>query len=818
MDLWPLPIFPDGSLASSVITTVWIGVFVVCFFNLRFGWVLSGLVIPGYVVPLLIAKPISAVVVLTEGSLTYGIFWLLSDRLSGPGRWSSFFGRDRFMGLILTSVGVRLLFDGWILPLAARHLNEIVGLNVNWQDNLHSFGLIVIALMANQFWKPGYLRGMAQLLVMIAITYAIVRFGLMELTNFRIGAVVYLYEGFASSILASPKAYIILIVTCFIASRMNLRYGWDFSGILIPALLALQWYQPWKIVTSMIEALVIFFLASALLSSRLFASATIEGGRKLLLFFNIGFAYKLLLGHGLAFAGVEHRITDYYGFGYLLPTLIALKAHDKNILARVSRATVQISFMGALAGSLVGFMLTILLPDRSRSAEETKSVAEFQPTVSSASIAANATGAARIDLATGTSSAIRAGEASSLRTALALIDSGRASREARAFLQQAGFRLLALDSGRLAIVPAAGGGFALLFNPRSSRRMALHVPDPATAPSLALGAHALFELQDARWLMIGGASLGEQRSHGATPAAEFTRALDLPLVVIRTGNSPAPLLRVVGRGASLLDLRRLRILLPDLEVDFGIVEDHVSELSLPSESVRRLLAEAPASPLMGPPQRFSAEQLAFIEYDMLEPLLDGGIRDLPTAAAAAAAVGIELEQLPAHDGEPLISLRRVGQRTQLYLIRPGGSGPLLQLTADEGLVQIAAGLFARLKGRAMLIVPNRYRLDGEEAQLLPMISQALVRRAPEGAATIQVRRLPKYVGQRGPLLALDRIEPSGRWGDRLMADLRRAGIAATLVERGPETAGLEVSSSAQLGYLQQAQGGRVAVLWLEAAS
>ena len=37
---------------------------------------------------------------------------------------------------------------------------------------------------------------------------------------------------------------------------MNVRYGWDFSGILIPALIALQWYQLTKIVTSFLEAIV----------------------------------------------------------------------------------------------------------------------------------------------------------------------------------------------------------------------------------------------------------------------------------------------------------------------------------------------------------------------------------------------------------------------------------------------------------------------------------------------------------------------------------------------------------------------------------
>ena len=66
-----LPIFPEGGLASSVITTVWVGVFVVCFFNLRFGWVLSGLVVPGYLVPLVILKPLAAGVIVVEAIITY---------------------------------------------------------------------------------------------------------------------------------------------------------------------------------------------------------------------------------------------------------------------------------------------------------------------------------------------------------------------------------------------------------------------------------------------------------------------------------------------------------------------------------------------------------------------------------------------------------------------------------------------------------------------------------------------------------------------------------------------------------------------------
>ena len=63
-DFFPLYIFPEGSLSASVITTVWVGVLVVVFFNLRLGWLLSGLVVPGYLAPLILAKPWAASVII----------------------------------------------------------------------------------------------------------------------------------------------------------------------------------------------------------------------------------------------------------------------------------------------------------------------------------------------------------------------------------------------------------------------------------------------------------------------------------------------------------------------------------------------------------------------------------------------------------------------------------------------------------------------------------------------------------------------------------------------------------------------------------
>ena len=112
-----LPIFPPASLDSSVTTTVWIGVLVVAFFNLRFGWIFSGLVVPGYLVPLILAKPISAVVIVGEAIVVYLLVWVLSERLPRGSTWSSFFGRDRFFLLI-----------PWYDPIYERdHANKLFG-------------------------------------------------------------------------------------------------------------------------------------------------------------------------------------------------------------------------------------------------------------------------------------------------------------------------------------------------------------------------------------------------------------------------------------------------------------------------------------------------------------------------------------------------------------------------------------------------------------------------------------------------------------------------------------------------------------------
>lgn len=359
-DLLPFHIFPEGSLASSVITTVWVGVAVVAFFNLRFGWSLAGLVVPGYLVPLLLIKPWSVAVIIGEGMVTYLVvhaFSLLGARYLGL---ADFFGRDRFFALVLTSVIVRVAFDAYWLSGLGAFLDANFGLEFDYANNLHSFGLIIVALIANNFWKPGILRGTFWLLVTLAATFALVRFGLMELTNFSVSNLNYLYEDVASSILASPKAYIILLTTAFIASRMNLHYAWEFNGILIPSLLALQWYQPTKLLLTFAEVAVILAAVHLLLKLPFFGNINLSGARKLFFFFSVGFVYKLLLGYGFQFFAPWFKVTDFFAFGYLISTLLALKIHDKDIGIRVTRATLQTSLTAVVVASFVGFALSFI--------------------------------------------------------------------------------------------------------------------------------------------------------------------------------------------------------------------------------------------------------------------------------------------------------------------------------------------------------------------------------------------------------------------------------------------------------------------------
>ena len=356
-DFFPLPIFPIDSASVTLTTTVWVGVVVAVFFNLKLGWNLSALVVPGYLVPLLLSRPTTASVIFLEAIVTYLIARWLSDSLKQLPWWSSFFGRDRFFIIVVISVIVRATFDGWLLPGLGKYIVTEIGWSFDYRNELQSFGLIIVALIANYFWKPGLVRGFMPFMTTLGVTYFIICVFLGSLTNLNLSNFNLMYEDISSSLLASPKSYIILVCTAYLASWINLRYAWDFNGILIPALLGMMLHAPLKIVASCAECILIFSLANLLLSTPWLRNIGIQAGKKLLFFFTICFGVRLFCAHIIPFLSNNTQVTDVFGLGYLLSTLMAVKAHDKRLLVRMLKGTLQVSLVGGITGSLIGFAL-----------------------------------------------------------------------------------------------------------------------------------------------------------------------------------------------------------------------------------------------------------------------------------------------------------------------------------------------------------------------------------------------------------------------------------------------------------------------------
>jgi hypothetical protein len=353
------------ALDSSVITTIWVGAFVVIFFNLRFGWMLTALIVPGYLTPLLIHKPGAVGVIVVEGIITYAIVWCYSEWLSKGRVWSMLFGMDRFFFMMLCAIFVRVMFDGWLLPLFGEWLNRTYHFNFDYGNNLHSFGLTMVALVGNSFMKPGIRKGMFTLTVNVFLTWFITYFILMKFTNFNMAGFSYLYEDVAQNVLASPKTYIIMLTAAFLACRSNLKYGWDFGGNVIPAFLALQWYDPLRIVATLGEVTVVLFVCKWLLDRPMFRTITMEKGRKVLLFFNVSFAFKMLLGFMVPLLFPGAKINDFFGFGYVLCALMAIQIHTEEIYIRFTNTTLQTSLKAVVVATGIGFTLSQFHPSSS---------------------------------------------------------------------------------------------------------------------------------------------------------------------------------------------------------------------------------------------------------------------------------------------------------------------------------------------------------------------------------------------------------------------------------------------------------------------
>lgn len=844
--MFSLPVFPEGGLASSVITTVWVGVLVLCFFNLRFGWVLSGLVVPGYVVPLLIVKPLAALVILVEAILAYLLVWLFSEKLA-PGRYPSLFGRDRFMGLILSSIAVRLAMDGWALPHAADWLAANFNQRLDWQSDLQSFGLVIISLLANQFWKPGLARGLFSGLVVTGLTFLIVRYGLMELTNFRMSGVTYLYEGLASSVLASPKAYMILVLTALYASHMNVRYGWDFSGILIPALIALQWYQPTKIVTSFVEAAAIYVIARQLLKTPWLANVTMEGANKILLFFNISFVLKLIVGHLLVWLAWDVKTTDFYGFGYLLSTLLAIKAHDKDIFPRLMHSTLQVSLIGAGLGNLAGLALAALLPASAANAAAVTGRASGRMS----DLVVRAVGDSALRRASAADGALAPQSFATLEQTVATLEAGLPPLQAGSGATASGWRVEALGGSRLALARVDGQGADLLLLDTAARSDLAIVVGDASAPGMALAGLDLQRELGARWLVLTSPA-PPQGGEDMSVLAAFRAAHDGVELDVSGGTAlEQSTLALADRSATVIDLTRLRAAVPDTAIVFSAergaaeaIDDAPARLTFSQGGLHALLARALPAPRDPAPcvipdatdanaRALSLPQRLYLREQIIRPLLPPvggeGPPDEVLAARGAADGGYVLERCEDAGGRLLFALTGPAG-TGAYLIDPAGRRDRIVVSAlrpdalgrpgagGSALAEEGVAVARAARASLLALAPRELAYDGSQQTAFGVILQtALDQLGDAPAAVLQLRaqpRLEAQVAEGRTFVTMDRLGTPGPLERDLLATVAAAGLDPVLTRRSREAAGFEAFSQTALLYLNHSMNKRYAVLFV----
>ncbi|WP_438024626.1 poly-gamma-glutamate biosynthesis protein PgsC/CapC [Sorangium sp. So ce233] len=348
-----LPLFPPNGLDRSLHTAVLIGLVFGTLFTETLGWTYAGLVVPGYLATVFFAAPVTAVFIIAESVVTYLFVALIGRWITRTGAWSTAFGRERFYLFIVGAVIVRLFVEGFVVPeVSARY--EFVH-----SRELYSIGLVLVPLIANAFWNSGLVRAAPRLAVVTALT-ALVLGVLLRTTNLSVSRFQVLNESLSLEFLELPKAHIILVIGALLGARNNVRYGWDYNGILVPGLLAVAWYEPTKLLTTTVEALVVFYLSRWITSVRPFSRMLLVGPRRMIFVYVLGFVLKMAIGFAMVRFAPGLQMIDYFGFGYLLPSLLAVKMWNKEHVGIVIMPTLQVSLTAFLAGNAVGYALVAL--------------------------------------------------------------------------------------------------------------------------------------------------------------------------------------------------------------------------------------------------------------------------------------------------------------------------------------------------------------------------------------------------------------------------------------------------------------------------
>ncbi len=680
-----LNLFPPPLVDISLLTAVLVGVLLVWALSELFGWHRSGLVVPGYLAGVFVIQPMAGFVIVVEATLTWLVSALIIEILPRILPMERAFGRARFLTILLVSVALRLAIEGESLAWLASQLG------LDWSVPLHSLGLVLVPLAANAMWHPGWFRGIPMVAVPTLIVYLLLVLVLLPGTNLAFTRFELIYENLSLHFIAAPRVYMLLLFGAFFAYLMGVRFGWDVGGIIIPGLLAITWIHPLKLLCTLAEVLVIVALLRLLLRLPGLRKANISGLRPLVLGFVAAYLVKFVLGWATAGQYPGFRITDLFGFGYLLPSLMAVRCWRRGSAVTILVPAMVTSFCAFVAGSAVGVFL-----ERS------------SPPVSAPQVAAMARlpGPARHAVAD------------------LLLPPQRRTRQAAAELEQAwqkGLRPQPHSGEQLqtdcypdgAVLhsrndPLLGSAW---IRPDATSEIVILVPRAAKDPGLAEAASVLTELLGARALLLSpGGALKAQARRPKPPLMEIGLASSDRLSVAKTLPEELP-------------LERLARLLPDLELDWNLDrgEGLAARLELTEDTMLDLAVQRFAGSLLesrlpllreglavAPPIEEGSARLASLERSVLQPLLrarDGDERWAQLAAASAARMDLAVSV----DSEVIAlgpTAARAPPRFTLWLRKSGGSSVAFEVRAGQRhhlTAELARSWWVAWKASALLV-------------------------------------------------------------------------------------------------------------------
>lgn len=359
-----IQVFPERMLDGSVHTAVLVGILVLWLCAETFGWSMVGLVVPGYLAAIAIAAPMSFAAIVLEAILTHAAVVIAGELMPRSGLWMRIFGRDRFLLVLLLSVPTRLFVEGLVSPHAGAVIEATIPGDFTRGTGFFSIGVVLVPLTANVFWKLGLARGALQVGATALGTWIVLRGLLIPLTNFHFGAFELTFEGVARDFLAVPKAYVLLLVTAAVASRNNARYGWDAGGILVPALLAICALDPLKLAATLVEVLILVTLWRGLLSFDWMRRLNLGGPRRVVSIYVTAYVLKIAVALVFEAFNIEFQVSDAYGFGYLLTSLLSVKAIEKRGIIATIVPSLITTAQGLALGLAASLVLSRILPPR----------------------------------------------------------------------------------------------------------------------------------------------------------------------------------------------------------------------------------------------------------------------------------------------------------------------------------------------------------------------------------------------------------------------------------------------------------------------